>query len=334
VAAEDLKGQKRRPHVDPRGLSQSLDESHAAGRTPGGRGLQTDRHREPLSPLTATGSGLKPQDSCTLARWTRSCAQDSNGPDTTVRSLLPSSTGIGRDRRRSCWNYFRVSPGRHGRSWSWILVPALVCPLGPGLLWRMKSSVSSRTRQCARLPSKRLWSPTFDTSAGRRMTPGLRPPLRISSPRHSRCSGCDRTTCSRRSRGSSARAASSAPTTTTVFQSPSWEAATAFDFVQERKRGLRIRLGLDTTAPPQPSVARLKESGVFREARELLLHSVEEGDGQRLVGFALSEGSTRTLLEAGTSETEVGLDRLRTAAAAILEPVPWWIGYRAWIGLR
>jgi SAM-dependent methyltransferase len=120
----------------------------------------------------------------------------------------------------------------------------------------------------------------------------------------------------------------------TVFQSPSWEAATAFDFVQERKRGLRIRLGLDTTAPPQPSVAWLKESGVFREARELLLHSVEEGDGQRLVGFALSEGSTRTLLEAGTSETEVGLDRLRTAAAAILEPVPWWIGYRAWIGLR
>ena len=41
-----------------------------------------------------------------------------------------------------------------------------------------------------------------------------------------------------------------------------------------------------------------------------------------------------TLLEAGVSDEEVGLDRLRAAAAEMREPVPWWIGYRVWLGLR
>jgi hypothetical protein len=41
----------------------------------------------------------------------------------------------------------------------------------------------------------------------------------------------------------------------------------------------------------------------------------------------------RTLLDAGTTEEEVGLDRLRAVASTIREPIPWWIGYRAWIGL-
>ena len=79
---------------------------------------------------------------------------------------------------------------------------------------------------------------------------------------------------------------------------------------------------------------RLEESGVFRVVRELAVHSVEEGDGERLVGFALSEGSLSTLLEAGATEDEVGLDRLREVAASIPEPITWWIGYRVWLGLR
>jgi SAM-dependent methyltransferase len=119
-----------------------------------------------------------------------------------------------------------------------------------------------------------------------------------------------------------------------VLQTPVWEAATAFDFVQERKKELRIRLDLDDASSSQPTLNWLTESGAFRAARELVVHSVEEGDGHRLVGFAFSEGSMRTLLEAGTTETEVGLDRLRAAAAAMPRPVPWWIGYRVWIGRK
>src|SRR6266536_5034280 len=119
-----------------------------------------------------------------------------------------------------------------------------------------------------------------------------------------------------------------------VGQTPLWEPVVAFDAVQVRKRELRARLGLDAAKLRWPvSRERLEQSGIFRYVRELALHSVEQADGERLVGFALSEGSMRTLLEAGATEEDVGLDRLRAAAAAIPEPVPWWIGYRVWLGL-
>ena len=120
----------------------------------------------------------------------------------------------------------------------------------------------------------------------------------------------------------------------TAFVTPVWEAAAAFDLVLERKRELRTRLGLDPPSSPQPSLAWLEGSGAFREVREMFLHSIEEGNGDRLIGFALSEGSMRTLLEAGASESDVGLDRLRATAGTMAETVPWWIGYRAWIGLK
>jgi SAM-dependent methyltransferase len=117
-----------------------------------------------------------------------------------------------------------------------------------------------------------------------------------------------------------------------VLQTPIWEAAIAFDLVQERKKELRLRLGLDNAPASPPSLDWLEKSGAFRQTRELVVHSVEDGDGERLIGFALSEGSLRTLLEAGASESDIGLDQLRAAADAIPEPVPWWIGYRVWIG--
>jgi SAM-dependent methyltransferase len=120
-----------------------------------------------------------------------------------------------------------------------------------------------------------------------------------------------------------------------VLQTPLWEPEAVFEEVLARKAELRSQLGLDRERPgPQLSRSLLEASGVFRHTKELVLHSVERGDGERLIGFALSEGSMRTLLDAGTTEAEVGLDRLRAVASTIREPIPWWIGYRAWIGLR
>ena len=117
-------------------------------------------------------------------------------------------------------------------------------------------------------------------------------------------------------------------------QTPLWEAEIQWGLVRARKRDLRARLGLDEVTKVWPTTcARLEESGVFRYVHELALHSVERGDGDRLVGFALSEGSLTTLLEAGATEEDVGLDRLRAAAATMTKPVPWWISYRAWVGL-
>ena len=42
----------------------------------------------------------------------------------------------------------------------------------------------------------------------------------------------------------------------------------------------------------------------------------------------------RTLLAAGATEEEIGLDRLRDVAAAITSPIPWWIVYEVWLGLK
>jgi SAM-dependent methyltransferase len=117
------------------------------------------------------------------------------------------------------------------------------------------------------------------------------------------------------------------------LQTPYWEPEAAWEAVLARKGELRAERGLTEELWPV-SRERLEESGAFRHVRELVLHSIERGDGDRLVGFALSEGSMTTLLEAGATEEDVGLDRLRAAAAEMRQPVPWWIGYRAWIGLK
>jgi SAM-dependent methyltransferase len=120
-----------------------------------------------------------------------------------------------------------------------------------------------------------------------------------------------------------------------ALQTPRWEPEAAWELVLARKAELRAKLRLDEDVQRWPvSCERLEESGAFRHARELPLHNVEWGDGDRLLGLALSEGSMTTLLEAGVTEAEVGLDRLRAAAAKMTEPVPWWVGYRAWIGQK
>jgi SAM-dependent methyltransferase len=120
-----------------------------------------------------------------------------------------------------------------------------------------------------------------------------------------------------------------------AVQTPLWEPEAAFEAARRRKNELQRERGLERgNSRTRPSREVLETSGVFRHTRELALHSVETGDGTRLLGFALSEGSMRTLLAAGTSEEEVGLDRLRDVAAAVQDPVPWWIVYRVWLGLK
>ncbi len=120
-----------------------------------------------------------------------------------------------------------------------------------------------------------------------------------------------------------------------VLQTPSWEPEAEWEAVMRRKQELRAKLGLDAERRTWPvSRERLEQSGVFRFVRELALHSVERGDGERLVGVALSEGSMTTLLEAGVSEEDVGLDGLRAVARTMPDAVAWWIGYRVWVGLK
>jgi hypothetical protein len=101
--------------------------------------------------------------------------------------------------------------------------------------------------------------------------------------------------------------------------------------VEVRLHCSRLRTRSQRLAQRRAAMAR-KSRAARRKRRvlpypELALHSVESGDGDRLLALALSEGSMTTLLEAGVAEEEGGLDRLRAAAAKMPAPAPWWIGY-------
>jgi SAM-dependent methyltransferase len=113
----------------------------------------------------------------------------------------------------------------------------------------------------------------------------------------------------------------------------SWEASEVFEEVRRRKVQLVRENGYEHPRFPD-AAAELEAAGVFHRVREIVLHSVVQCDGVRLLGFALSEGSTRMLPEQGVSEEELGLDRLRAVCAELREPMPWWLGYQVWLCLR
>jgi SAM-dependent methyltransferase len=120
------------------------------------------------------------------------------------------------------------------------------------------------------------------------------------------------------------------------LQTPYWEPEAAFGEVRRRVSVLNTQLGVRQERPRWPlSLDRVQQAAQFRDSRELFLHSVEEGDADRLVGFALSEGSTTTLLARGYSEDDLGLRLLRDAAARWLaKPAPWWLSYRVIVALK
>jgi SAM-dependent methyltransferase len=81
---------------------------------------------------------------------------------------------------------------------------------------------------------------------------------------------------------------------------------------------------------------RMRHSGRFRYAREVVLHHVESGDADRLVGVMLSQGEVASLLKHGISEDEVGVTTLREVARRALgeATVPWYWSYRVRLGVK
>jgi SAM-dependent methyltransferase len=81
---------------------------------------------------------------------------------------------------------------------------------------------------------------------------------------------------------------------------------------------------------------RMRASGYFRFTKEILLHHVEQGSAERLVGLALSQGQLATLLKAGASEQEIGITALRDIAHRLLgdTAVPWYWSYRVRVGVK
>ncbi len=82
-------------------------------------------------------------------------------------------------------------------------------------------------------------------------------------------------------------------------------------------------------------LARIQASGQFRFVKEFVVHHIEMGDAERLVGLALSQGAIATLLKRGMTEAEIGVPELRARARECLgdTPAPWYFSYRVRVGI-
>lgn len=117
------------------------------------------------------------------------------------------------------------------------------------------------------------------------------------------------------------------------------EAEQAYDACRAKAEGLeRLRRLAPEVVKWSKSghLERIRQSGRFRYVKEVVLHHVESGGAQRLVGLALSQGEIATLLKHGIGEDEIGITVLREAARRALGDaiVPWYWSYRLRIGLK
>jgi SAM-dependent methyltransferase len=117
------------------------------------------------------------------------------------------------------------------------------------------------------------------------------------------------------------------------------EVDAAFVAYQKRRRELRERRDLKRGADiwhKHEHVQRMQDSGRFSICRELLLHSVEEGSADRIVGFAYSLGCPSVGLEDEEIERELRASELEEVARRVLgdRTVPFLFGYRVRVGVR
>jgi SAM-dependent methyltransferase len=111
----------------------------------------------------------------------------------------------------------------------------------------------------------------------------------------------------------------------------------AFVAYQERRAELRARRGIQRGAdrwPKHQHLERMRASGHFRLCREIVLHSVEEGNAERLVGFAHSIGLP-AIASDEELERELRVAELDAVARRVLgdATVPFVFGYRVRIGV-
>jgi SAM-dependent methyltransferase len=115
-----------------------------------------------------------------------------------------------------------------------------------------------------------------------------------------------------------------------------WEVESAFEEVLRRVRAGRRPDGGPMRFSKEGHLDRIKGSGHFRYAREIVFHSRDRADAQRIVGMAFSLGPLTVLLGNGQSEEQLGLAALREAAERALSDrtVDIFVGYRIRLGVR
>jgi SAM-dependent methyltransferase len=112
----------------------------------------------------------------------------------------------------------------------------------------------------------------------------------------------------------------------------------AFSAYQGRRRDVRGRRGIQRGGDiwsKEQHLERMRASGLFRYCRELVLHSLENGDAERVAGFARSLGLPVAHLGGEELEHELRLDLLEAVARRVLgdRKVPFLFGYRARVAI-
>src|SRR5258708_19492246 len=100
---------------------------------------------------------------------------------------------------------------------------------------------------------------------------------------------------------------------------------------EENRRNLGIKHGAKTN--PLPSV---RQSGLFRLARDFFVHSAERGNATRLARMVRSFSGVATRLKSGCSEEEIGLTTLDAAPHQLLAHHlrQWYFSYKVVIAVK
>jgi ubiquinone/menaquinone biosynthesis C-methylase UbiE len=107
----------------------------------------------------------------------------------------------------------------------------------------------------------------------------------------------------------------------------------------EARRSARTRLGLQAGAatwPKERHLERIRESGGFRFAREIVCHGFYETDTARIVGLAESVGGPRALFAGEAPEVEQTFERLWETSQRVLGARSWpmVVCYRVRLGVK
>ena len=113
----------------------------------------------------------------------------------------------------------------------------------------------------------------------------------------------------------------------------------AYAEYQRRRAGFRRRHGIQRGGdrwPKEEHLERMRASGRFDYCREILLHSVEDGDAARVVGFTRSLGLPVVDMTYEDADDELGVNELAAVAQRVLgdRTVPFVFGYRVRVGVR
>ncbi len=119
-----------------------------------------------------------------------------------------------------------------------------------------------------------------------------------------------------------------------------WEVEHAYNECMDQfervcvERNLEVFTG--TRWAKEQHLERMQASGHFRYVKEILLHSMEMGNAERLIGLALSNAIAPYLHRGLLNEQEIGLDRFKQAAQEHIgdKPIPWYFSYHVRIGVK